>query len=65
MVLETKNISSRSTDDATGQILECIFDKQETCKGYYEITKQFLMNYGMPYKQIKEQCLKKESIFQS
>ena len=37
-------------DDATGQILGMYFDKQETLKGYYEITKQFLMNYGIPYK---------------
>lgn len=39
-------------DDATGQVLGMYFDKQETLKGYYKITEQFLSKYGIPY-QIK------------
>lgn len=36
-------------DDATGQVLGMYFDKQETLRGYYKITEQFLSKYGIPY----------------
>ena len=36
-------------DDATGMIVGMHFDKQETLNAYYQITKQFLSNYGIPY----------------
>lgn len=35
-------------DDATGLIVGGYFDYQETRNGYYQITKQFLSNYGVP-----------------
>ena len=37
-------------DDATGQVVGAYFDKEETLNGYYNITKQILMNYGIPTK---------------
>ncbi len=37
-------------DDASGKILGAFFDSQETLHGYYQITKQMLMNYGIPAK---------------
>jgi len=37
-------------DDSTGQILGAYFDKQETLNGYYHVTKQFLLKYGIPAK---------------
>lgn len=37
-------------DDATGQVIGAYFDKEETLNGYYNITKQFLLNYGIPLK---------------
>lgn len=37
-------------DDATGQVIGAYFDKEETLNGYYQITKQFLLNYGIPVK---------------
>jgi len=37
-------------DDSTGQVLGAYFDKQETLNGYYHITKQFLLHYGIPAK---------------
>lgn len=36
-------------DDATGMIVGMYFDKEETLNGYYQITKQFLSTYGIPY----------------
>jgi len=36
-------------DDSTGQVLGMYFDKQETLRGYYKITEQFLSKYGIPY----------------
>ena len=36
-------------DDATGRLVGMFFDKQETLFGYYTITKQMLLNYGIPY----------------
>lgn len=36
-------------DDSTGKVLSAYFDKQETLKGYYNITKQILEIYGIPY----------------
>lgn len=37
-------------DDATGRIVGAFFDNQETLKGYYEITSQIFLNYGIPAK---------------
>ncbi|SMH32374.1 Integrase core domain-containing protein [Carnobacterium iners] len=36
-------------DDATGIIVGARFDKEETLDAYYEVTEQFLTNYGIPY----------------
>ena len=36
-------------DDATGLIVGAWFDGQETLKGYYNVFKQILTNYGIPY----------------
>lgn len=36
-------------DDSTGNIIGAYFDKEETLNGYYNVTKQFLTNYGIPY----------------
>lgn len=36
-------------DDATGMIVGAYFDKQETLNGYYRVTEQILLNYGIPY----------------
>lgn len=37
-------------DDATGTITGGYFDRQETLFGYYNVYKQILENYGIPYK---------------
>ena len=37
-------------DDSTGKVVGAYFDKQETLKGYYQITKQMLETYGIPHK---------------
>lgn len=39
-----------SVDDCTGMIVGACFDYQETLKGYYEVTAQFLEKYGIPVK---------------
>lgn len=44
----TKYNLHAAIDDATGRIVGLFFDKQETLYGYYQITKQFLENYGIP-----------------
>ena len=36
-------------DDASGKITGAYFDTQETLKGYYQVLKQILTNYGIPY----------------
>lgn len=36
-------------DDATSQIVGAYFDTAETLNGYYQITKQILLKYGIPY----------------
>ena len=36
-------------DNATGIIVGGYFDKQETLFGYYNVYKQILVNYGIPY----------------
>ena len=36
-------------DDATGNVVGLYFDKQETLNGYYNITRQILLKYGIPY----------------
>lgn len=36
-------------DDATGTVVGAYFDKEETLNGYYEISRQFLTTYGIPY----------------
>lgn len=37
-------------DDATGAIVAAWFDWEETLNGYYQITRQFLIKYGVPVK---------------
>ena len=37
-------------DDSTGKVVGAFFDKQETLKGYYQVTKQMLETYGIPHK---------------
>jgi len=39
-----------AVDDCTGMIVGAYFDYQETLKGYYEVTAQFLEKYGIPVK---------------
>lgn len=46
----TKTHLHTAIDDATGIIVAAWFDVQETRKGYYQITKQFLTKYGIPVK---------------
>lgn len=46
----TKTALHAAIDDSTGTIVALYFDYQETLYGYYNITKQILMNYGIPYK---------------
>ena len=37
-------------DKATSNVVGAYFDKQETLNGYYNVFKQILSNYGIPYK---------------
>jgi len=36
-------------DDATGMVVGAWFEEQETLKGYYNVFKQILTTYGIPY----------------
>jgi hypothetical protein len=36
-------------DDATGMIVGAWFEKQETLRGYYQVFRQILTTYGIPY----------------
>ncbi|HFU5279624.1 TPA: hypothetical protein ACGOQX_001812, partial [Streptococcus pyogenes] len=36
-------------DDATGTVVGAYFDKEETLNAYYEISRQYLTTYGIPY----------------
>jgi len=36
-------------DNSTGTVVGASFDSQETLSGYYEVTRQFLTTYGIPY----------------
>ncbi|MEY8371816.1 ISNCY family transposase [Aerococcaceae bacterium 50-4] len=38
-----------AVDDATGSVIGAHFAFQETLDGYYEITEQILLQYGIPY----------------
>lgn len=46
----TKTSLHAAIDDATGNLVGLYFDEQETLNGYYNVTKQILMKYGIPYK---------------
>lgn len=46
---DRKTFLHAAIDDATGQIVGAFFDEQETLNGYYNIFKQILENYGIPY----------------
>lgn len=46
----TKTALHAAIDDATGNLVALYFDNQETLDGYYNVTKQILMKYGIPYK---------------
>lgn len=39
-----------AVDDATGAIVGAYFDSQETLNGYYNVLRQILTTYGVPYK---------------
>ena len=45
---EFKTYLHMAIDDATGNVLGAFFDTGETIKGYYEMTHQILINYGIP-----------------
>lgn len=47
---DNKTTLHAAIDDATGNLIALYFDEQETLNGYYHITKQILMKYGIPYK---------------
>lgn len=36
-------------DDATGTVVGAYFDKEETLNSYFEVSRQFLTTYGIPY----------------
>lgn len=38
-----------AVDDASGTVVGAFFDHQETLRGYYEVFKDILLNYGIPY----------------
>lgn len=46
----TKTALHGAIDDSTGNLVGLYFDEQETLNGYYNVTKQILMKYGIPYK---------------
>ena len=46
---DTKSCLHLATDKATNHIVGGYFDWQETLKGYYNVFKQILENYGIPY----------------
>lgn len=46
----TKMALHGAIDDSTGNSVGLYFDEQETLKWYYNVTKQILMKYGIPYK---------------
>lgn len=37
-----------AVDDCSGAIVGAYFDQEETLNGYYQITKQFILKYGIP-----------------
>ena len=46
---EIKSCLHLATDKATNHVVGGYFDWQETLKGYYNVYKQILENYGIPY----------------
>ena len=46
---DTKHTIHLAIDDATGIIVGAWFEKQETLRGYYNVLKQILEGYGIPY----------------
>ena len=47
---EFKTCLHLAIDKATSNVVGAYFDKQETLNGYYNVFKQILVNYGIPYK---------------
>lgn len=47
---EKKSCLHLAADKATNTIVGAYFDHQETLKGYYNVFKQILVNYGIPAK---------------
>ena len=45
---DTKTFLHTAIDDAKGTIVGAYFDAQETRNGYYQVTRQFLAEYGIP-----------------
>lgn len=46
---ENKSHLHAAIDDATGTLVGAYFDSQETLHGYYQVFRQILENYGIPY----------------
>lgn len=46
---EKKVTLHAAIDDATGAVVGAYFDEQETLNGYYNVFKQILETYGIPY----------------
>lgn len=46
---ETKSQLHAAIDNSTGTIVGMFFDWQETLHGYYQVYKQILLEYGIPY----------------
>lgn len=45
----SKTYLHAAIDDATGTIVGAYFDTQETLNGYYQVFRQVLQHYGIPY----------------
>lgn len=46
---DNKTTLHAAIDDATGTVVGAYFDAQETLNGYYNVFKQILTEYGIPY----------------
>ncbi len=46
---DSKTTLHAAIDDATGAVVGAYFDTQETLNGYYNVFKQILSGYGIPY----------------
>ena len=46
---ESKATLHAAIDDASGSVVGAYFDRQETLNGYYNVFRQILTDYGIPY----------------